>query len=145
MDRLHQPLGDRLQHQPLRRRDLPQPGKIGPVQHAQVRVREQPPLKRPLAHPHDVRREVRKAEGVEPRPDSGVDLRLLAGEDKQLLDPVAGYGLVEDPLDLVRLVEMRLMGRERAVLAIATARPRQGQREVSAERNAAAHSSPDST
>ena len=51
---LHQPLGHRLQHQPLRGGHLPQPRQVLAAQHAQVRVRQQPPLERPLAHPHHV-------------------------------------------------------------------------------------------
>ena len=48
----------------------------------------------------------------------------LAGEDQQLLGAVA-VRAVEDPLDLVGLVQVRPVRRERAVLAVAAARPRQ--------------------
>ena len=39
----------RLQHQPLRRRHLAQPRELLARQRAEVRVRQQPPLQRPLA------------------------------------------------------------------------------------------------
>ena len=139
VDGLHQPLGDRLEHQPLRGGHLPQPGQVPAVEHAEVRVRQQAALERALARPHDVGREVLEAVLAQPRRDPGVDLGPLAGQHQQLLDPVARDRLVEDPLDLLRRVQMRLVGRERAVLAVAAARPRQRQREVAAERDAAAH------
>src|ERR1035437_7403776 len=63
-----------------------------------------------------------------------------AGQHQQLLDAVALDRPVEDLLDLIRRVQMCLVGRERAVLAVAATRPRERQREVSAERDAAAHS-----
>ena len=42
VDGLHQPLGDRLEHQPLRGGHIAQPREILPVEHAEVRVREHP-------------------------------------------------------------------------------------------------------
>ena len=73
------------------------------------------------------------------RATSGVDLRLLAGQHQQLLDVVARDGAIEQRQHLVGRVQMRLVRRERAVLAVAAARPRQRQREVAAERDTAAH------
>ena len=49
---------------------------------------------------------------------------------------------VEDLQHLVGRVQMRLVGRERAVLAVAAAGSRQRQREVATERDAAAHAGP---
>ena len=78
---------DRLEHQPLRRRDLAQPRQLLARQRAEVRVRQQPALERPLARPHDVGDEVLEAELREPgaRRRRG-ELGLVAGEDQQLLD-----------------------------------------------------------
>ena len=45
---------DGLEHQALGGGDLAQAGEIGAVEHAEVRVREQAALERPLARPHDV-------------------------------------------------------------------------------------------
>ena len=53
-----------------------------------------------------------------------VDLGVLAGEDQQLLDLPLGR-TVEDLRDLLRRVQVCLVGRERAVLAVALARARQ--------------------
>ena len=72
------------------------------------------------------------------RGDPGVVVGRLAREHEQLLD-VALDGAVEDPLDLGRLVQVRLVGRERAVLAVAPARPGQRERQISRERDPAAH------
>ncbi len=77
---------------------------------------------------------------LQPRGDLGVDIRFLTGQHQQLLDAMALHGLIKDPFHLLRRVEVRLVGRERAVLAVAAARPRERQREVAAERDAAAHS-----
>ena len=56
VDRLHQPLRDRLQHQPLGRGGLAQPQQVAAVQDADIGVGKQPPLQRPLAGPDDVGR-----------------------------------------------------------------------------------------
>ena len=64
--------------------------------------------------------------------------RLVAGQHQQLLD-VAPRGAVDQPLDLVGLVQVRLVRRERAVLAVRDAGPRQGERDVARERDPAAH------
>ena len=54
----------RLEHQPLRRGDLAQPREVLARQDAEVGVRQQPALQRPLAGPHDVGGEVRVAVGA---------------------------------------------------------------------------------
>ena len=53
---------DRLEHQPLRGGHLAQAGEVGPREHAEVGVRQQAALQRPLARPHDVAREVLEPE-----------------------------------------------------------------------------------
>ena len=68
----------------------------------------------------------------QPAGDLGVDLGLLAGEDEQLLGP-APRRVVEQLLDLVGRIQMGPVRRERAVLAVALARPRQRDREVARE------------
>jgi hypothetical protein len=127
-----------LEHQPLRCRHLAQPAEVLLRQHAEVRVRQQPALQRALARPHDVRHEVVVAVPGQARAHGRVDLGPLAREHQQLLD-IAPRGAVQQPLDRVRRVQVRLMGRERAVLAVAPARPRQRQRQVAREGDAAAH------
>ena len=120
---------DRLEHQPLRRGHLAQPRELVAAQDAEVGVREQAALERPLARPHDVGGEVLEAERGQPLAHAGVVVGRLAGEHQQLLDAAAG-GAVEQPLDLLGLVQVRLVGRERAVLAVAPARARERQRQV---------------
>jgi hypothetical protein len=132
VDGIHQPLGDRLQHEPLRGRDLAQARELVGAEDAQVGVREHPPLERALAGPPGVVDEALVPVVAEAPRHLGVDLRLLAGQDEQLLGPPAG-GLVEQVLDLVRGVQVGAVGGERAVLAVAAARPRQRQREVARE------------
>src|ERR671921_206656 len=66
----------------------------------------------------------------------GVDLGLLARQHEQLLR-AAPRRLVEQPLDLVGRVQVRPVRRERAVLAVAPARPREREREVARERDPA--------
>ena len=129
---------DRLEHQPLRGGDLAQPGEVLAAEDAEVRVRQQPALERALADPDDVGGEVLVPELGELARDAGVVVGRLAREHQQLLD-VAPDGAVEDPLDLRRLVQVRLVGRERAVLAVAPARPGQRERQVSREGDPAAH------
>ena len=51
-----------LEHQPLRGRHLAQPREVLARERAEVRVRQQPALQRPLAAPHDVGDEVREAQ-----------------------------------------------------------------------------------
>ena len=139
MHGLHQTLGDRLEHQALRSGDLPQAGEVFAAQDAEVGVRQDPTLERSLARPDHVRGEVLVAVLGQPRLDPGVDLGLFAGQHEQLLDPMALGRLVEDLEHLVGVVQVRLMGLERAVLAVATAGARQRQREVPAKRDATAH------
>ena len=138
MDGLHQPLGDGFEHQALRRGHLAQASEVLARQHAEVGVRKQPALERALARPHDVPGEVGVAVLGQPLGDRGVDLGTLAGEHEQLLGAVA-HGAVEDREHLLGGVQVRLVRGERAVLAIAPARPRQRQREVPRERHPAAH------
>jgi hypothetical protein len=64
--------------------------------------------------------------------------RLIAGQDQQLLD-AAPRGAVDQPLDLLRLVQVLAVGGERALLALRDARPRQRQRDVAREGDAAPH------
>ena len=47
--------------------------------------------------------------------------------------------LIEERFDLLWRVKVRLVGRERAVLAVADARPGERERDVARERDAAAH------
>ncbi len=132
VDGLHQALGDRLEHQPLRGGHLAQAGEVLAAEDAEVGVRQDAPLERPLAGPDDVGGEVVVAPRGEPRGDLGVDLGPLAGEDEQLLG-VAPHRLLEPLLDLVGRVEVRPVGRERAVLAVALAGARERERVVARE------------
>ena len=129
---------DRLEHQSLRSRDLTQSGEVPRADRADVRVREKPPVERLLAGPDDVGREVDVPPGVEATGDLSVDLRLLAGQDEELLDPATDRP-IQELLDLRRRVEMGLVGRERAVLAVAAARSRERERQVAREGDPAAH------
>ena len=86
----------------------------------------------------DVGREVLEARLGQALAHARVVVGRLAGEHQQLLDAAAG-GAVEQPLDLVGLVQVRLVRRERAVLAVALARPRQRERDVAREGDAAPH------
>ncbi len=62
----------------------------------------------------------------------GVHLGALPREHQQLLHPAA-RGVVQHPLDLVRRVQVRLVCRKSAVLAVALARAGEGDREVPRE------------
>ena len=135
VDGLHQPLADRLEHQPLRGGHLAQPRVVVASGDADVRVRQQPPLERPLAGPADVGGEVLVAPPAQPLGDERVDLGLLAGEDEQLLD-VALRRRVEALDHLLGRMNVRLVGRERAVLAVAAAGSRQRERQVPGEGDA---------
>jgi hypothetical protein len=128
----------RLDHQSLTGGHLAQTGEVVAAERAEVRVREQPALERPLAAPRDVGDEVVEAQLREPLPHAGVVGGIVACEDEELLD-VAPHGAVEQPLDLVGRVQVRLMGGERAVLAVRDARARERQRDVARERDPAAH------
>ena len=131
-----------LEHQPLRGGHLTQPRQVVAAQHPKVGVGQQPALQRLLADPHDVTGEVLEPELAQLRPHPRVDLGALAGEHQQLLGPVALDRPVEQLKHLFGLVQMSLMRGERAVLAVATARPRKRQRDVPAECDAASHESP---
>ncbi len=133
---------DGLEHQALRGGDRAQPREVGAAEDAEVRVRQHAALERPLAGPDDVGGEVLVAERVQPLAYAGVVVGRLAGEHEQLLDAAAG-GAVDQPLDLGRLLQVRLVRRERAVLAVAAASTRQRQRQVAGERDAAAHRAED--
>ncbi len=134
--RLHQALRDRLEHQPLRGGHLAQPGQVlarsgrrgscaaGARARARAR-RPRPRRRRSPSWPQDAK----------PRGDLRVDLGPLAGEHEQLLG-VSPHRLVEPALDLVGRVEVRPMGREGAVLAVAAAGPRQRERVVAREGDA---------
>ncbi len=138
VDGLHQPLGDRLEHQSLGGAHLAQPRQVLAREHAEVGVREQAPFQRPLAGPDDVGGEVLVSVGAQALADLGVDLGQLAGQHEQLLDPAPG-GAVEHLEHLLGAVEVRPVGGEGAVLAVAAAGPRQREREVAREGDAAAH------
>ncbi len=129
VDRLHQPLAHRLEHQALRGGHRSQAAQVRAGDDADVRMGKEPALERPLAGPGDVGGEVVVAPFGEPGGHQGVHLRLLAGQHEELLD-VPALRLVE-PLDhVLGRMEVGLMGGERAVLAVAAARPRQREREV---------------
>jgi putative hydroxymethylpyrimidine transport system substrate-binding protein len=103
-------------------------------------VRQQTPRQRLFARPDDVAGEVVEAVFAQLGGDPGIDLWTFAGQHQQLLCPMAFGRIVKDPLHLLRSVQMRPVRRERAVLAVATARTRERQRKVAAERDAATHS-----
>ena len=118
VDGLHQALRDGLEHQPLRGSYLAQPGQVLALQHPEIGVRQEPALERPLASPDHVGHEVVVAPRLKPRGHLGVDLRALPGEHEELLG-VAAHRLVEPALHIVGRVQVRLVGREGAVLAVA--------------------------
>ncbi len=129
---------DGLEHQALRCGHLAQPGEILALKDTEVRVRQQPAFERALACPDDVRDEVLVAVLRQPLADARVDLGLLARQHEQLLDAALG-GAVEQRQHLVRSVQVRAVRGERAVLAVAAARPRQRERQVAAEGDPPAH------
>ena len=132
----HEVVAHRLEHQALRRGHLAQPGEVLARQRAEVRVGEDAALERALAAPGHVGHEVVEPERRQALADAGVVVGLVAGQDEQLLDPAARR-VVQQPLDLIRLVEVRPVRRERAVLAVRDARSRQRQRQVAREGDAA--------
>ena len=140
----HQVGPQRLEHQALRGRDLAQAGEVLARQRAQVRVREQAALQRPLAAPGHVGHEVVEPELGQPRPHAGMVPGVVAGEHEQLLHPAA-HRAVQQALDLVGLVEVRPVGGERAVLAVRDAGPRERQRQVPGESDASRHHPLDAT
>ncbi len=117
---------------PWRGGDLSQPGQVVLAQDAEVRVRQHPPLQRPFAGPDGVGGEVLVAPLGQPAATSRVDLGPLAGQDQELLG-VPFQRLVEQRLDLLRRVDVRLVRREGAVLAVALAGTREGERVVAGE------------
>ena len=131
----------RLEHQALAGGHLAQPGEVVAAERAEVRVRQQPALERALAAPDDVGDEVGEAERRQPLAHAGVVAGVVAGEHEQLLD-AAPRRAVEQPLDLLGLVQVRPVRRERAVLAVRDAGPRQRQRDVAREGDPAAHPLP---
>src|SRR5207248_8946834 len=92
-------------------------------------------LQRPLACPGDVGGEVGVSPGPKALGDDRIDLRAFAGEHEELLG-MAANRIVEPALHLVRAVEVRAVGGEGAVLAVAAAGSRQGQRVVAREGDA---------
>ena len=133
-------VAQRLDHQPLARGHLAQARQVGAPQRAEVRVREDAPLQRAFAAPHDVGDEVLEPERRQPLAHAGVMARVVAREDQQLLD-VAARRAVQQGLHLVGRVKMRLVRRERAVLAVRDAGPRKRQRDVAREGDPPAHPS----
>ena len=107
-------------------------------------MRQQPALQRALAAPDARRRRSRRTRARRAARGPRGGGRVVAGEHQQLLH-AAARGVVEQGLDLVGRVQVRLMRRERAVLAVADARPRERQRDVAGERDPAAHAAVDDT
>jgi hypothetical protein len=99
-------------------------------------VRQDAALERALAAPRHVGDEVLEAERGQPLADTGVVRGVVAGQDEQLLH-APPRRVVEQALDLSRLVQVRAMRRERAVLAVRDAGPRERQRQVPREGDAA--------
>src|SRR5215210_4753409 len=95
-------------------------------------MRQQPPLQGPLARPDDVGGEILVTPAAQALGYLGIDLGPLAREDEQLLG-VAADRLIEAALDLSRVVDVRPMRREGAVLAVALAGAGQGERVVARE------------
>ena len=131
---------DRLEHQPLGRRDLAQPGQIRAHRARPRFVCGSSPRSSARSHTHTTY-EVKSSCPYSARAPRHprVHLGLLAGEHQQLLHVMARHRPIEQLQDLLGRVQMRLVRRERAVLAVAAACPRQRQREVPAERDTAAH------
>jgi hypothetical protein len=127
---------DRLQHQPLRGRDLAQAGQVIAGEHAEVGVREQAALECPLAGPDDVAHEVVVSVVAKAAGNLRVHLGPLARQHEQLLG-VSAQRLVEALRHLVRRVEVRPTRGERAVPAHATTRSRKRERVVAREGDAA--------
>ena len=101
-------------------------------------MRQQPALQRPLARPHDVGDEVLEAELGELGPDPGVVIGRSPVRTSSSFT-LRRAARSSSSLTSSRLVQVRLMGRERAVLAVAAARPRQRQRDVAREGDPATH------
>ena len=99
-------------------------------------MRQHPALQRPLTGPDHVAREVLMPPSLEPFGYHRIDLRPLPGQNQELLR-IALYRFVEDPLDVSRRVQMRLVGSEGAVLAVALAGAREREGEVAGEGNPA--------
>ena len=130
---VHDQVGvDRLEHQALRRGHLADALQVLAREHPEVRVGQQPTLDAPLARPDDVGGEVLVAPVAQSRRDLRVHLRSLAGEHEQLLG-VAAHRLVQSALNLIRVVDVRPMRGEGAVLAVALTRPRQRERVIARE------------
>ncbi len=85
-------------------------------------MRQQASLECPFARPDHVCGEVLMPVLAQPRGDLGIDLGVLAGEHQQLLD-LPARGAVQDLDDLLGRIQVRLVRGERAVLAVAPARP----------------------
>jgi hypothetical protein len=134
----HQVRPQRLEHHPLRGRDLAQPRQLVERQRAQVRVRQQPALERPLAAPGHVAHEVVESQLRQAGAHAGVVCRVVARQDEQLLHPAADSA-VEQALDLSGLVQVRPVRGKGAVLAVRDARSRKRQRQVPGEGDAPRH------
>ncbi len=122
----------RLEHQALRCGHLAQASELLAREHAEVRVGQQAALERSLAGPDDVGDEVAVPVRAQALGDHRVDLRRLAREHEQLLG-VAPHRLFEALLDLVGRVEVRPVGCEGAVLAVAATGARERERVVARE------------
>ena len=111
----------RLEHQPLRGRDLLQPRQVRTGEDAEVGVREHAALERPLTRPDDVGGEVLVPVGLKERRNSIICLRTLPREYEQLFGPLPARGALQQLLHFVWLVKMGAMRGERAVLAVTAA------------------------
>jgi hypothetical protein len=126
----------RLKHQALRGGHLPEAEKVLAGQHPEIGMREHAPLDRALARPDHIRGEVLMSPVPESLGDDRVDLGPLPGEDQELF-AVPPDRLIEPALDLTGVVDVRLVCREGAVLAVALARSRQRKGVVARERDPA--------
>ena len=126
----------RLEHQPLGGRHLAQAGKVSAREGAEVCVRQEASREGLLAGPDDVGDEVLEAERCELCLDAGVVGRVIAGQDEELLDAAVGR-FVEQRQNLFGLVQVALMSRKGAVLAVRDAGARERQRDIAREGHSA--------
>ena len=127
---------DRLEHQPLGGGHLPQPREVLRSEHAEVGVGQQAALERPLAYPDDIGGEVGEARAQRSRSATpGLTSGRSPVSTSSSLTRWREAARSRISQHLLGRVQMRPVGGECAVLAVAAARPRQRQREVPAERD----------